>query len=43
MYAIDIKLPGMLNAAIMPCPVFGGKLVSYDEAKIARMPGVKRR
>ena len=34
--------PGMLNAAIKQSPVFGGKLVSYDEAKIARMPGVKR-
>ena len=34
-YAIDVKLPGMLYAAIKACPVFGGKLVSYDEAKIA--------
>ena len=25
-YAIDVKLPGMLNAAIKDCPVFGGKL-----------------
>ena len=41
-YAIDVKLPGMLNAAIKDCPVFGGKLVSFDEAKIAAMPGVKR-
>ena len=40
-YAIDMKLPGMLNAAIKQCPVFGGKLVSYDEAKIAKMPGVQ--
>ena len=32
----------MLNAAIKDCPVFGGKLKSYDEAKIARMPGVKK-
>ena len=39
-YAIDVKLPGMLSAAIKDCPVFGGKLVSYDEAKIASMPGV---
>ena len=42
MYAIDMKLPGMLNAAIQQCPVFGGKLVSYDDAKIAKMPGVRR-
>jgi isoquinoline 1-oxidoreductase beta subunit len=41
-YAIDLKLPGMLHAAIKQCPVFGGKLVSFDEAKIAKMPGVKR-
>jgi isoquinoline 1-oxidoreductase beta subunit len=41
-YAIDVNLPGMLNAAIRACPVFGGKLVSFDEAKIASMPGVKR-
>ncbi len=42
-YAIDVKLPGMLCAAIKDCPVFGGKLKSYDEAKIAGRPGVKRR
>lgn len=42
LYAIDVKLPGMLNAAIKQCPVFGGKLVSFDEARIAKMPGVRR-
>ncbi len=41
-FAIDLKLPGMLNAAIKDCPVFGGKLRSYDESKIAGMPGVKK-
>src|SRR5260370_19797081 len=40
-FAIDLKLPGMLNAAIKDCPVFGGKLKSYDESKIAGMPGFK--
>jgi isoquinoline 1-oxidoreductase beta subunit len=40
-YAIDVKLPGMLNAAIKQCPVFGGKLVSFDGAAIARRPGVR--
>src|SRR5450755_4441500 len=40
-YGIDVKLPGMLNAAIKDCPVTGGKLTSYDEAKIAGMKGVK--
>ncbi len=42
MYGIDVKLPGMLNAAIKDCPVFGGKLKSFDEAKIANMKGVKK-
>jgi len=41
-YGIDIKLPGMLNAAIKDCPVTGGKLKSFDEAKIANMKGVKK-
>jgi isoquinoline 1-oxidoreductase beta subunit len=41
-YAIDVKLPGMLCAAIKDCPVFGGKVKSYEEAKIAGMPGVRR-
>ena len=41
-YAIDLTLPGMLCAAIKDCPVFGGKLESYDEAKIAGRPGVHR-
>jgi isoquinoline 1-oxidoreductase subunit beta len=40
-YAIDLKLPGMLHAAIKASPVFGGKLSSYDEAKIAGRPGVR--
>jgi isoquinoline 1-oxidoreductase beta subunit len=41
-YGIDIKLPGMLNAAIKDCPVFGGKLKSFDEAKVSGMKGVKK-
>ncbi|WP_456660081.1 molybdopterin cofactor-binding domain-containing protein [Bradyrhizobium sp. JR3.5] len=41
-YGIDVKLPGMLNAAIKDCPVFGGKVKSFDEAKIAGMKGVKK-
>ena len=41
-YAIDVNLPGMLCAAIKDCPVFGGRLKSYDEAKIAGMRGVRR-
>jgi isoquinoline 1-oxidoreductase beta subunit len=42
MYGIDVKLPGMLNAAIKDCPVFGGKVKSFDPAKVAGMKGVKK-
>jgi isoquinoline 1-oxidoreductase beta subunit len=42
LYAIDVKLPGMLCAAIKACPVYGGKVTSYDESKIAGRPGFKR-
>jgi len=41
-YAIDLKLPGMLHAAVKASPVHGGKLASYDEAKVSGMPGVRR-
>ena len=41
-YGVDLKLPGMLNAAIKDCPVFGGKVRSFDAAKVEGMPGVKR-
>jgi isoquinoline 1-oxidoreductase beta subunit len=41
-YGVDVKLPGMLNAALKDCPVFGGKLKSYDEAKVMGMKGVKK-
>ncbi|HEY2136385.1 MAG TPA: molybdopterin cofactor-binding domain-containing protein [Xanthobacteraceae bacterium] len=41
-YGIDTKLPDMLCAAIKDCPVFGGRLKSYDEAKILSRPGVRK-
>ncbi|TMJ73008.1 MAG: xanthine dehydrogenase family protein molybdopterin-binding subunit [Alphaproteobacteria bacterium] len=41
-FGIDVRLPGMLCAVIKDCPVFGGKVASYDEAKIAGRPGVRK-
>lgn len=41
-YGMDVVLPGMLNAAIKECPVFGGKLKSFDAATIEKRPGVKK-
>jgi len=41
-FAMDLKLPGMLNAAVKDCPVFGGKVKSFDAVAIAARPGVKK-
>jgi len=41
-YAIDIRLPGMLYAAVSACPVHGGKLKSFDAQKVLSSPGVRQ-
>lgn len=41
-YGMDLKLPGMLNAAIRDCPVIGGKLKRFDAAAIGGRRGVKQ-
>lgn len=41
-YGVDLQLPGMLNAAIKDCPVFGGKVNSFDAAGAMKKPGVKK-
>ena len=40
-FGIDVKLPGMLYAALAQCPVIGGKVASLDDAKAKALPGVK--
>jgi isoquinoline 1-oxidoreductase beta subunit len=40
-FSVDLKLPGMLHAAIKACPVFGGKLVSFDDSAIKNRRGVR--
>jgi isoquinoline 1-oxidoreductase beta subunit len=41
-YGADLKLPGLLNAAIKACPVFGGKVRGYDASAVLQRPGVKK-
>ena len=41
-YGMDLKLPGMLNAAIKDSPVFGGKVRSVDDSAVLKRPGVKK-
>jgi isoquinoline 1-oxidoreductase subunit beta len=42
MFGIDVRVPNMLYAAIVQCPVFAGTPKSYDEAKIQSLKGVRR-
>jgi isoquinoline 1-oxidoreductase beta subunit len=39
-FGIDVRVPGMLYAAIRMCPHLGGKLRSMNDADILKMPGV---
>jgi isoquinoline 1-oxidoreductase beta subunit len=39
-FGIDVKLPGMVYAALEQCPVIGGTVKSVDDAKAKSMPGV---
>src|SRR5205814_3456921 len=40
-FGLDVKLPGMLYAALAQCPVIGGTATGFDDAKAKAMPGVK--
>ncbi len=42
LYAIDVRLPAMLYAAVVQCPVFRGTVKSVDESSIAGLTGVRR-
>jgi isoquinoline 1-oxidoreductase subunit beta len=40
-FGIDVKQPGLLVAVIARCPVFGGKVKSFDATKAKAVPGVR--
>jgi len=39
-FGIDVKLPGLVYAALEQCPVIGGKAKSVDSTRAKTMPGV---
>jgi len=41
-FGLDVKLPGLLHAAVALCPTLGGKLKSLDSTAALAMPGVRR-
>ena len=40
-FGIDQRRPGMYHAVVLRCPVFGGKVASFDGAKAKQVRGVK--
>ena len=40
-FGIDVKLPGLLTARVVRCPVFGGKVARFNADKANAVPGVK--
>jgi isoquinoline 1-oxidoreductase beta subunit len=42
MFGIDVDVPEMLYASIERCPVFGGKLISFDDAAAKKIKGVQQ-
>jgi isoquinoline 1-oxidoreductase beta subunit len=40
LFGLDVRLPGMVYAAIVNCPVFGGTLDSVDDTRARQVPGV---
>jgi isoquinoline 1-oxidoreductase subunit beta len=41
-FGLDVKLPGMLYAALLQSPVLGGKATALDSAAAEKMPGVRK-
>jgi isoquinoline 1-oxidoreductase beta subunit len=40
-YGLDVKRPDLLVARVVRCPVFGGKVASFDAAKAKTVAGVR--
>ena len=40
-FGIDATLPGMLYASVERCPVFNGKVKSFDDTETKKVPGVR--
>ncbi|SAK50852.1 aldehyde oxidase [Caballeronia temeraria] len=41
-FGLDVRLPDMVYAAIVNCPVFGGTLASVDDSNAKKIPGVRQ-
>lgn len=41
-YGIDVRRKGLLTATVARCPVFGGKVKSFDAAQALKVKGVRK-
>ncbi|CAN7737672.1 molybdopterin cofactor-binding domain-containing protein [Variovorax paradoxus] len=41
-FGLDVRVPGMVYAAIATCPVFGGRLAKFDDTHTRKIPDVQR-
>lgn len=41
-FGIDVRIPGLLHAAVARPPVLGGKIATFDRAMALAIPGVKK-
>jgi isoquinoline 1-oxidoreductase beta subunit len=41
-FGLDVWVPGMVYAAVARCPVFGGRVKTFDPAPALAVPGVQR-
>src|SRR5205807_646928 len=41
-FGLDVRVPGMVYAAVARCPVFGGRVKTFDPAPALAVPGVQR-
>jgi isoquinoline 1-oxidoreductase subunit beta len=39
-YGIDVEVPGMVYASVEHNPIFGAKIISYDDSDALKIPGV---
>jgi isoquinoline 1-oxidoreductase beta subunit len=41
-FGIDVKLPGLLTATVLRCPVFGGRMKALDDTRAKAVAGVRQ-
>src|SRR6266516_3136561 len=41
-FGLDVRVPGMVYAAVARCPVFGGRVKTFDPTPALAVPGVQR-